>query len=172
MVATQQKVYFSYSHREGKKFKVFLEENFKDLISNKTVSDDELNPKRGADYREKLVNEEYIDENTLLIVLVGKSTRCKKHVDWEIYTALKNNCYVIGVILPEIKMPNGRLVYGDIPARLADNVKSGYSKLYTWNYFINYFEEILDTAYQNKIDIKDNINNKRSIWLTTDEEYC
>ena len=69
-------------------------------------------------------------------------------------------------------MPNGRLVYGDIPARLADNVKSGYSKLYTWNYFINYFEEILDTAYQNKIDLKDNINNKRSIWLTTDEEYC
>ena len=68
-------------------------------------------------------------------------------------------------------MDNRRYKYGDIPIRLADNVKSGYSKVYTWEDAIGNFEELLSTMYQNKIELEDNINNSRECMLTSVEEY-
>lgn len=171
MVATQQKVYISYARREDKKYKEYMEELFKDLIFNKTVKDKYVDLDYSSDYINKLIDEDYINEYSLLIVLIGKHTKYKKYVDWEIYAGLKQKAYVIGILLPEIKVDNRRYKYGDIPIRLADNVKSGYSKVYTWEDAIGNFEELLSMMYQNKIELEDNINNSRECMLTSVEEY-
>lgn len=171
MEKTRQKVYISYSHKEGTKYKEYLEETFKDLIQNKTVSDEDLFPQRGADFIDKLIKEEYIDEQTLVIVLISKSTRANRYVDWEIYTALEKKAYVVGVLLPGVKVDNKTITLAKIPVRLADNVKSGYSKLYTWNDTINNFETFLDVSNQNHINLIDNIKNTRQRILTSEEEF-
>ena len=51
--------------------------------------------------------------------------------------------------------------YDDIPARLADNIKSGYSKMYNWDYAMRNFKAIIDKAFENRIKMKDNIDNSR-----------
>lgn len=171
MIATQQKVYISYAHREDKKYKEYLEETFKDLIFNKTVNDEDLYPRRGSEYIDRLINENYIDEDSLVIVLIGKSTRAKKYVDWEIYTALEQKAKVVGVLLPGVRIKEQKIVFADIPTRFADNVKSGYCALYTWKDTIENFEQLLSMAYNDELGSKEKINNKRKRLLTNEEEY-
>ena len=57
---------------------------------------------------------------------------------------------------------NNQYYYEDIPARLADNIKSGYSKMYDWNYAINNFKLIIDEAFENRIKLKNKIDNSRN----------
>ena len=56
---------------------------------------------------------------------------------------------------------NNTYSYEDIPSRLADNIKSGYSKMYNWDYAMNHFDEIINEAFQNRITLKNKIDNSR-----------
>lgn len=51
--------------------------------------------------------------------------------------------------------------YDDIPARLADNIKSGYSKMYNWNDAMKNFRTIIDEAFENRKKLESNIDNTR-----------
>ncbi|MBR4330820.1 MAG: TIR domain-containing protein, partial [Candidatus Riflebacteria bacterium] len=107
-----------------------------------------------------------ISDSSVVVVLVGPNTRRRKHVDWEIYAGLKpsinGNSGLIGVLLPEFPLlPLNNFNYSDLPARLADNNKSGYANIYTWNDFINKFDSIIQKAFENRITLKDKIDNSR-----------
>lgn len=56
---------------------------------------------------------------------------------------------------------DGKYYYEDIPARLADNIESGYADFYTWNYAISNFDSIIEDAYQKRISAKRKMNNSR-----------
>ena len=48
----------------------------------------------------ELIRENYISDTSVVVVLVGKNTYCRKHVDWEISAGLLNNAGLIGLALP------------------------------------------------------------------------
>lgn len=68
---------------------------------------------------------------------------------------------MIGILLPEMQRSDNKYSYDDIPARLADNIKSGYSKMYNLDDAMRNFKAIIDEAFENRIRLKDNIDNAR-----------
>ena len=57
--------------------------------------------------------------------------------------------------------PDGGYYYADMPARLADNIKSGYADFYDWDYAISHFDTIIEKAFYNRVLRRNLINNSR-----------
>lgn len=162
---TKHKVFVSYYHSDDQVYKNYIYDNFKDKIINKSVMNNDINSDNGDEYIKRLIREDYISDSSVVVVLVGKNTKTRKHVDWEIYAGLRGsingNSGLIGILLPEMENYNNTYSYEDIPSRLADNIKSGYSKMYNWDYAMNHFDEIINEAFQNRITLKNKIDNSR-----------
>jgi hypothetical protein len=95
----------------------------------------------------RIIEERHITDSTLLIVLVGEETYCRKYVDWEIAAGLKAECAMQGLLLPTFiaryeRSMNTKL----IPARLLDLTLSGYAPLHTWDSWLNNRWHLLDDA--------------------------
>ena len=160
---TKHKVFVSYYHKDDQVYKNYIDSNFKDKIINKSVMNNDINSDNSDEYIKRLIREDYISDSSVVIVLVGKNTKTRKHVDWEIYAALRGsingNSGLICILLPEVKSSYNTFSY--IPARLADNIKSGYCKIYYWDDAIRNFQSIIDEAFNNRIKFRNNINNTR-----------
>ncbi len=162
----KHKTFISFYHYDDQRYKNYLDRCFRGIEINKSVNDGEYNPDNSDDYIKRLIREDKISDSSVIVVLVGPNTRKRKHVDWEIYAGLeqriKGNSGLVGVLLPEFPMTSGNSYrYEDLPGRLADNVKSGYADIYTWDFFINNYFAIVDDAFQNRIKRRNQIDNRR-----------
>lgn len=131
-------------------------------IINKSVMDGEYEPHNSDEYVKRLIREEKITDSSVIVVLVGPNTKKRKHVDWEIYAGLRHsingNSGLVGILLPEFPLSiNNGFQYTDLPARLADNVISGYAKLYLWEYAKCNFDSVIEEAFKNRILLRDKI---------------
>lgn len=162
---TKHKVFISYYHNEDQNYKDYIDRYLSNNIINKSVKAGEYNPDNKDEYIKRLIREEKISDSSVIVVLIGKDTRKRKHVDWEIYAGLsskiRGNSGLIGVLLPEIHIPGNQYFLSTLPARLADNVSSGYAKIYSWSDFINSFDTIIDQAYIDRVGLRDRIDNHR-----------
>lgn len=91
-------------------------------------------------YVRQLIDLSYITSQTVVAVLVGPKTWGRKTVDWDIRAALTEKegevSGLIGVLLPTFRLAaNGSFHHEDLPPRLTDNVKSGFAKIYTLEWF-------------------------------------
>ncbi len=108
-----------------------------------------------------------------MVVLVGKNTRCRKHVDWEISAALNKKvggyCGIIGILLPDFPLiPEGQLEAKYLPPRLADNVKSGYAELYSWDWIClneSNIKSAINKAFSSPTNDSDKIDNSRQQFI-------
>ncbi len=91
----------------------------------------------GQFYGRELHEKGYLTLETVVLVLIGPRTYSSKKVDWEVAAALDNGSArpagLMAMRLPtheDYQKPsvNPRR----IPQRIADNLKSGYIKLYDW----------------------------------------
>lgn len=157
----KHKVFTSYYHKDDQKYKNYIDNYFSDIIINKSVMDGEINSNNSTEYIKRLIREDYISDSSVIIVLVGKNTKTRKYVDWEIYAGLNastnGNSGLVAILLPGME----KCTYNDIPGRLADNIKSGYCMYYTWDYAIKNFSKIIDEAFENRIKKRDKLNNSR-----------
>ena len=86
------KVFISYYHDEDQAYKKYLVEMGEE---NRIFIDRSVDTRDIPDYfppqtiRQK-IRDEYLRDSTVTIVLVGKNTRRRKHVDWEIYSSMIN----------------------------------------------------------------------------------
>lgn len=149
---TKHKVFISFYHEDDQRYKNCLDKMFEDKVINKSVSYGEYDPDDSDEYIKRLIREEKITDSSVIIVLVGKKTRERKHVDWEIYAGLRKSVNgragLVGVYLPEVEDRSDREKF--LPKRLKDNVDSGYAEMYDWNEFIDNYEDIIDDAFSNK----------------------
>lgn len=88
----------------------------------------------------RIIRDDYIREATVIVVLIGRQTWQRKHVDWEIGGGLRctrsnNRTGLLGIVLPEHPNHghneiNPRL----IPPRLAKNCGGDdpFAKVYDW----------------------------------------
>lgn len=161
----KHKVFVSYYHKDDQKYKNYIDNNFKDIIINKSVMDNDIDSDNSDEYIKRLIREDYISDSSVIVVLVGKNTKTRKHIDWEMYAGLRGsingNSGLVGILLPEMQRIDNKYYYDDIPDRLADNIKSGYCKMYNWDYAIRNFKLIIDEAFENRIKLKNNIDNTR-----------
>jgi hypothetical protein len=81
---TKHNVFLSYYHADDQSDKDKFEELFGDIFFNNSVGDGDIDDDLSTDYIKRLIQKGYLTNTSVLVVLVGKNTHKRKHVDWEI----------------------------------------------------------------------------------------
>lgn len=165
-MTTQHKVFISYYHNDDEFYKKEFEKLFNHLFIFKSINPGDIDPDNSDIYIKRLIQQEYIEDASVVIVLVGPNTLGRKHVDWEISAGLNSKLGgysgLIGILLPKFQLSNNKFNYDQLPPRLSDNVKSGYAKIYTWDYAClsgARISNIVETAFNNRLSLCDKIDN-------------
>ncbi len=135
---TKHKTFVSFYHKDDQDYRERFENLFGDLVVSKSVDDGDIDSDTSDEYIKQLIQKDYLSYTTVLVVLIGAKTKCRKHVDWEISGALNykvgdNYAGLLGLFLPS--HPNygaDKYIPDLIPQRLHANVKSGYAVLRDW----------------------------------------
>ena len=152
---TKRKTFISYFHKDDEYYKGEFEKLTSDLIVNKSVEDGDISGDNSDDYIKKLIQDGYLRDTTVLVVLVGAKTKCRKHVDWEISGALdlkigESYAGLFGILLPthpDFKKPTSSYSYDNVPKRLAENIKTGYAKMINWTDDKKALQSTIESAY-------------------------
>ena len=122
----------SYHHRGDQPYYDRFSSDFHDLYE--AVSDNSLERRVDSldvDYVMRRIREHHLWGSSCTVVLCGRETPRRKYVDWEIEASLDQRMGLLAILLPTIQcFPNGGTAK---PARLQDNIDSGYAGWVTWN---------------------------------------
>jgi len=140
-MASVHKVFVSYHHEDDQGYRDAFEALFADyygIMVSKSVQIGDIPEGLKTETVRQKIRDEYLRDSTVTVVLIGTQTWQRKHVDWEIGASIRHTEYnprsgLLGILLPT--HPNfgtGRVDYGLIPPRLADNHRCGYAKVYDW----------------------------------------
>ncbi len=134
----KHKLFIAYYHKDDEVRKFLFELKFGSLFISKSVHPGDIDSDLSTEYIKALIQDDYISDASVVMVIIGPKTRCRKHVDWEISAGLNKKVGgysgLFGALVPGFPLDlYGQYRYDDIPARLADNVKSGYANVYTWD---------------------------------------
>lgn len=165
---TKRKTFISYYHKDEEQKRKEFENLTDDLIVNKSVDTGDINTDNSEEYIKQLIQKEYLKDTTVLVVLVGNKTKCRKHVDWEISGALNykvGNTYagLLGLIVPSHPdYGTGQATYNLMPARLADNFKTGYAVVADWTEDRKQIQSYIELAFDYRTSKADKRDNART----------
>lgn len=114
-----------------------------------------------------------MSDTSVLIVLVGAATKCRKHIDWEISAALSKKVggysgFMALCIEGNPDYPSPHYSSLNIPKRLADNLTSGYAKYYDWTTSKESISRWVEDAFNARLDRQELIDNSH-LQMTEDE---
>jgi hypothetical protein len=149
------RVFVSYHHdndQRGYDSLVQFFANTYDLVTDRSLK--ESIDSDNVDYVMQTIRENFITGTSLTIVLCGPETWKRKYVDWEIKATLDKEHALLGLQLPTLVAGSNGLVI--IPARLHDNIQSGFAHWAGW--------VTEPTAFASAIQVaRSRSNNTRSI---------
>jgi hypothetical protein len=155
-LTTKRKVFTSYFHADDQQMKKNFITLMKDLIVDKSVHDGDINSDSSDGYIKYLIQQGYLSDTSVVVVLIGPNTRKRKHVDWEISGALNikiGDTYagLLGLLLPSHPDYGTRLAtYSKMPARLSDNISSGYAIIHDYTEDAQLLQKYIEDAYANR----------------------
>jgi hypothetical protein len=162
---TKRKTFISYYHHDDQSYKEKFKNLFGDLIVNKSVESNDIDSDNSDEYIKQLIQNDYLADTTVLVVLIGAKTKCRKHVDWEISGALNlkvGDGYsgLLGLFLPtHPNFGSEKYTTSEVPKRLAENIKSGYAIVRDWTDDRVKLQEYLEKAFSKRNE-SDKIVNK------------
>jgi hypothetical protein len=165
---TKRKTFISYYHKDDEQKRIEFENLTDDIIVNKSVANNDIDSDNSDDYIKQLIQKEYLKDTTVLVVLIGNKTKCRKHVDWEISGALNykvGNTYagLLGLILPSHPdFGTGKATYDLMPARLADNFKTGYAVIADWTENRKTIQSHIELAFDRRSSLSEKRDNSRA----------
>ncbi|MBA2861005.1 hypothetical protein HNP91_001837 [Methanococcus maripaludis] len=120
-----------------------------------------------TNYIKRLIQEGYLKDTSVIVVLLGENTQKRKHVDWEISGAIDkmvgNYSGLIGLCLPTHPAYGKKNYTPDsIPPRLEDNLNSGYARMYDWTENPSTIKRLVNEAFTRKNNNSDLIDNSRN----------
>lgn len=163
---TRHKVFISYYHDADQYYRNYFEDLFGHLFIGKSVKPGDIDTDVSTEYIKRLIQQGYISDTSVIVVLIGANTWGRKHVDWEISAALSKKIGgysgLLGLWLPT-HPDYGRDKYKSdiVPPRLVDNLKTGYAKLYDWTTIETSIKKWVEDAFQARITRADRIDNSR-----------
>lgn len=172
---TSRKTFVSYYHHDDQSYREIFENLFEDLIVSKSVDDGDIDSDNSDEYIKQLIQKEYLADTTVLVVLIGPKTKCRQHVDWEISGALNlkvgdSNAGLLGILLPSHPdHGTGQATYDLMPARLADNFKSGYAIIKDWTNDRVKMQEYIEEAFERRTSMAEKRINSR---IQMDKDTC
>lgn len=132
------KIFVSYHHARDQAYADALRMHYG--TENMAFLDRSLMEKvdsEDTDYIMTAIRSEGLKDSTVTIVLIGQETRCRRYVDWEIYSSLRGvqgrpRNGLLGILLPGSTTSH-------LPPRFRDNYREGrdrrqigYAKLIRW----------------------------------------
>jgi len=87
----KHKVFISYYHKEDQEYKNYLERMnyYGDLFINMSVRNGDIDDQGMTSEQIRVkIRDEYIKDSTVLVLLCGRNTKGRKHVDWEIHASM------------------------------------------------------------------------------------
>ena len=172
---TKRKTFVSYYHRDNQDNRTKFENLFGDLVVSKSVEDGDIDSDNSDEYIKQLIQKDFLEDTTVLVVLIGPKTKCRMHVDWEISGALNlrvgdNNSGLLGIKLPgHPDYGTGKHNYDLLPARLSDNLKTGYAIIRDWTDDRVKMQSYIEEAFANRTAKEDKRVNSR---IQMDEDTC
>nr|WP_315212947.1 TIR domain-containing protein [uncultured Flavobacterium sp.] len=164
LATTRHKTFLSYYHNEDQLFKEKFTSLFNDLIIAKSVNDGDIDSDNSDQYIKKLIQQNHLENTTLLIVLLGPNTKHRKHIDWEISGSLnlkvgEKYSGLLGIKLPSHPdFGTGKYTYSNLPDRLSENLKSGYAHIADWTDDRIRMQELIEEAFSRRSE-PDKIRN-------------
>ena len=140
-MTTRHKTFISYHHANDEAYKIAFKRIFADihdLIVPWDIEIGDIDPNLKTDTIRRIIRDKYLRDSTVTIVLIGSQTWQRKHVDWEIYSSLRDTLLnpragLVGILLPthpDFNKPS--INKYTLPPRFYDNLQNGYAKLYRW----------------------------------------
>ena len=140
------KVFISYHHEKDQDYKNNLVKFAKQhsIFIDASVDTGDISDDLSDDSIRQKIRDEYLRDSTVTIVLVGKETKRRKHVDWEIYSSMFDGTVnkksgVLVINLPEISeyfhgAHNGEktMVYPDITSWTSIDARTEYERRYPY----------------------------------------
>jgi hypothetical protein len=174
LILTKRKSFISYYHKDDQDYKKKFKNITKDLIVNKSVEDGDIDSDNKDDYIKQLIQNGYLNDTTVLIVLLGPKTKCRKHIDWEISGALNlkvgdNYAGLLGLKLPSHPdYGTGKYTYSEQPQRLTDNLKTGYAIIRDYTTDRKELQDYIELAFANrKLKLDKKINSRVQFKIDT-----
>ena len=136
----RHKVFVSYHHSQDEGYKTRFCKMLGSDIVDKSVTDGDIDVDLKTDTIRQKIRDEFISDASVTVVLTGRCTWQRKHIDWEIGSSLRDTkknarCGVLGILLPN-HYDFGRDVYRGhlIPPRLTDNSggNDAFAAIYDW----------------------------------------
>ncbi|MDO8874269.1 MAG: TIR domain-containing protein [Methanoregula sp.] len=145
MTTKVHKIFISYHHGEtpyegDKQYRERLEKilSTSGIAINYSVPYNAISSDLMTETVRQKIRDEYLRDATVTLVLIGKDTWKRKHVDWEIGSSIRDtqlnpHAGLLGIILPTyIRTDFTKYNSHTIPPRLYDNIQCGYAKIYNW----------------------------------------
>lgn len=152
----KRKTFISYYHKDDQQIKTKFENLFGDLIVSKSVEDGDIDSDNNDEYIKQLIQKDFLTDTTVIVVLIGPNTKCRKHIDWEISGALNlkvggNNSGLLGILLPSHPdYGTGKVTHSLLPPRLDDNFKSSYAIIRDWTDDRLLMQSYIEEAFANR----------------------
>lgn len=163
----KRKVFVSFYHAEDReKFRAFAKIT-SDLFVNKSVAVGAISPDANDVQVKQHIQRMNLADSTVIVVLVGPNTRFRKHVDWEIHAGLNHRVGGIYAGLVALLLPShpdfqkARVAPSNLPARLADNIASGYAVRGDWTTDRWALQRLVEQAFTNRRSMENRRNNAR-----------
>lgn len=140
------KVFVSFHHGNDQQKANYLRDTYgKDNTMIDRSLEDEYDSKTDDEIL-SLIRTNHLKDSSVTIVLIGFETSNRKWVDWEIYSSLRpyglrTRNGLLGIYLPSS---------GDTPARLQDNIDSGYAATMKWENISWQLSSKIEEAYNNR----------------------
>lgn len=162
----KRKVFICYYHKDDQYYRDRFETLFGHLFINRSVDDGDIDSNNSDEYIKKLIQNDYISDASVVVVLLGAKTYCRKHVDWEISAGLNKKVGgysgLIGILLPtHPDYGRGEFFYNNVPERFADNCKTGYANTYDWSENSSNVSQWIESAFNSRVSETDKIDNSR-----------
>ena len=138
----RRKVFISYHHQEDQEYKDRIVQMMSGHIVDKSVdTGDIVDQNLHVDEVRRIIRDEYIADATVTVVLIGRCTWQRKHVDWEISASLidtdhNDRCGLLGIRLPtHTDFSDAEYDARLIPPRLAYNCEGNdpFAAVHRWS---------------------------------------
>lgn len=105
----KHKVFISYHHENDQSYKEALVNwnQSAEVFIDKSVNTNDISDELSDEAIRVKIRDEYLRDSTVTIVLVGTDTAGRKHVDWEIYSSMKDGPVnkksgILVILLPSV----------------------------------------------------------------------
>ncbi len=160
VMTDRHKVFISF-HHDDQEYKDQFVDMMGGYIVDKSIHDQDIDDDNlKTETTRQKIRDNFIADATVTVVLVGKCTWQRKHVDWEIGSSLRDTkynsrCGLLGILLPT--HPNyNKKTYNPclVPPRLADNCGSNsYARMYSWSDSANEIQKWIHEAFIRRDEI-------------------